>query len=457
MTSWNELSRIPILIGVIALASACADRTSDQDQASDPAPTNGDTEPTTTETASTGFRDATGTVEANDQNIEQARTDLLRDYENRVVEAAEMTFEEFEASVYREPDGGKYIVDGDTPIDDRKHLEEFFETRIKQVHRDDHEPGQLIVNTAGGVDTTWDDTQKMNLSYCVSDTFGTRHNAVVAAMTDAANDWEGAANINFVHDASHDSNCTAVNSQVVFDVRPAGTASYLARAFFPDDPRARRNVLIADSSFTLSPTGNLTLAGILRHELGHTLGFRHEHTRPNAGTCFEDTNWRPLTVYDAFSTMHYPQCNGGGDWSLVLTAMDESGAACLYGPAPGFTIDPNICTPPPVTPPPPGTCGPQTVTETGSVNLRQVVQVGSFAVAPGTEFDVEMSGSGDPDLYVRFDNPPSVSDYDCRPYRTGAIESCKLTVPVGVSMGFVMVRGYRAGTYQITIEHTPAP
>jgi len=43
-----------------------------------------------------------------------------------------MTFEQFEASVYKEPfEDGKYIVSGDTPIADRKHLQEFFEQQIQ--------------------------------------------------------------------------------------------------------------------------------------------------------------------------------------------------------------------------------------------------------------------------------------------------------------------------------------
>jgi hypothetical protein len=102
-------------------------------------------------------------------------------------------------------------------------------------------------------------------------------------------------------------------------------------------------VLIDESSFHLDPDGALQLVGILRHELGHTLGWRHEHTRPESGTCFEDNDWRPLTDYDRFSVMHYPQCNGGGDWSLKLTHMDKNGAACVYGAAPGFQVDPQIC------------------------------------------------------------------------------------------------------------------
>ncbi|MDI3287927.1 hypothetical protein QHF83_31735 [Polyangium sp. 15x6] len=58
---------------------------------------------------------------------------------------------------------------------------------------------------------------------------------------------------------------------------------------------------------------------------------RVEHTRPEAGACFEDNNWRGLTSYDSGSVMHYPQCNGTNSWALTLTTKDKQGAASLYG------------------------------------------------------------------------------------------------------------------------------
>ena len=114
----------------------------------------------------------------------------------------------------------------------------------------------------------------------------------------------------------------------MFDVRQVQTPQYLARAFFPSTSRSGREVLISSSSF-----GNIkpwSLAGVLRHELGHTIGFRHEHTRPESGACFEDNQWRALTAYDSASVMHYPQCNGTNKGDLVLTNLDKTGAHSLY-------------------------------------------------------------------------------------------------------------------------------
>ena len=61
------------------------------------------------------------------------------------------------------------------------------------------------------------------------------------------------------------------------------------------------------------------------------LGFRHEHIRAeNRSWCRETPTFRPITEYDRRSTMHYPWCDGEGDWSLQLTELDRIGSAFFY-------------------------------------------------------------------------------------------------------------------------------
>jgi len=246
------------------------------------------------------------------------------DLDENVAETG-MSFDEFMSVIYQEPDTGVYIVNGDETIEGFDKLVEFY-TKLQD--------GALIVHQSGGADAKWSDTQKLNLTYCVSTSFGSHYDAVVQAMASATGAWEAAANIKYVHVSAQDSNCTSSNKNVVFDVNPVNAGGrYLARAFFPNQSRSSRNVLIDGSSFgNISPW---SLTGVLRHELGHTLGFRHEHTRPEAGVCYEDSSWRPLTNYDSSSVMHYPQCNGTQNGDLTLTNLDKAGAAALYGSAGG--------------------------------------------------------------------------------------------------------------------------
>ncbi len=235
-------------------------------------------------------------------------------------------FEAFEARTWREPRTGRYIVDGDMPIATREELRKFYEKHVRG--------GALIIHQEDMVDERWSDAQKLKLTYCVSTDFGPHYDLVVGAMAAAAADWESAAGINFRHLPSEDGACGANNPNVIFDVSPMSDGPYLALAFYPSDPREWRNILVHSSSFQdLWP---YTLTGIMRHELGHALGFRHEHTHLEAdpeADCFENFSWRALTPYDSASVMHYPQCKGSNRGDLVLTAYDQQGVASVYGPS----------------------------------------------------------------------------------------------------------------------------
>ncbi len=230
------------------------------------------------------------------------------------------TFKQFKAATFRDADG-QFIVNGDEPVANTRDLKAYYSAMRGWDQ-------SLIVNTVGGVQDKWSSTQALNLTYCVSTKFGSSYATVVNAMAQGAGLWEGAtAKVNFTYVPAQDASCTTRNNNVLFSVEPPKTRQYIARAFFPSTPKSGRNILVNATSLVTSAPW--TPGNILGHELGHTLGFRHEHTRPEAGTCFEDTNWVALTPYDNVSIMHYPQCNGGSA-NLTFSSLDRQGAAIAY-------------------------------------------------------------------------------------------------------------------------------
>jgi hypothetical protein len=155
-----------------------------------------------------------------------------------------------------------------------------------------------------------------------------------ASVVQATDEWMATCGIEFRHIPEQDSTPSLRGqSATVFYVRyyDAG-GKFIAAAFFPNDPASRRMVLIDPSFFASGLQFNRV--GVLRHELGHTLGFRHEHISSGAPP---DCRKEPrdgaidLTRYDPRSVMHY-FCGGVGSKDLTITDFDREGARKLYGP-----------------------------------------------------------------------------------------------------------------------------
>lgn len=161
---------------------------------------------------------------------------------------------------------------------------------------------------------------------------------VVQNMINATKDWENTCNINFKYEKANDENLNSDNllTLVTFAVVKTKIKSdVIASAFFPNDAVYKRFLLIFPDYF--STLYNKT--GVLRHEIGHIMGFRHEHIRTEAPLkCADLYGFEPkynilkLTDYDPNSVMHYLCGNLAGNLELAITEKDKVGAQKLYGP-----------------------------------------------------------------------------------------------------------------------------
>ena len=243
-----------------------------------------------------------------------------------------MTWESFRDTAARESSAPyRFIVDGDIVLSDEQKLWDYYQAWLVQEYESRVTGGSaLTVRNVMGADVLWPSSQKFNLTYCISNSFGSNKNRVIAAMGTATHSWSTRVSVGFTYRPDQDSACTSTNTNTVFNVNPVSD-TFFAVSFFPDDVRANRQLLITSAAFTTTEGGR-DFQGILRHETGHILGFRHEHIWI---TCTGETtaDARHVTSYDVSSVMHYPQCRPGGSGGYRQTSSDFSGAISLYGNA----------------------------------------------------------------------------------------------------------------------------
>jgi len=172
------------------------------------------------------------------------------------------------------------------------------------------------------------------ITYCVlRSTFQDedQYATVRANMMAATRDWEDVCGVKFRHMVELDGS-QGRPADVVFPVVLSNAGGrFIAAAFFPQEPAWRRQLLIDPSYFSRSL--GFDTVGILRHELGHVLGFRHEHIRSGAPpVCPKEDRSETidLTAYDPRSVMHY-FCGNVGTRDLKITEIDVQGAQRVYG------------------------------------------------------------------------------------------------------------------------------
>ncbi len=231
-----------------------------------------------------------------------------------------------------------YIVEGDMPMTAEKVRAYLISRRDTPAAPADSKP-ELVVHAINGQPQFWSDPARRTLRYAVARaTFPDEatYNRAVAGMAAAGKEWEDLCTdcgLKFIHVKEHDGIKTAEEFQHLtetdelrFQVIYQDTHGlFIASAFFPSDPWDQRLVTLDPSYFR--PGG---YTGVLRHEIGHLLGYRHEHTRFVIDGCsFEDNDWKPLTPYDPHSVMHY-FCGGRGRLDMNFTDVDRAGHRKLY-------------------------------------------------------------------------------------------------------------------------------
>lgn len=228
--------------------------------------------------------------------------------------------------------GGYYVVEGDLRMTEDEVLSYLVARGDAPAPVERH--SELLVNLHAGTRDFYRDPDQRKLTYAVDRSSfpdESQYKTVIEAMQKATQDWMDACSeckIQFVHVREQDA--APSQDKVNFTVRYQDSqGAYIAMAPFPHDPPLERYLDIDPSFFTTT----FDKVGVFRHELGHILGYRHEHIRGVAGCYLEDDDWQPLTQYDPKSVMHY-FCGGNGNIKLELTALDREGHHKLYGSPP---------------------------------------------------------------------------------------------------------------------------
>ena len=267
--------------------------------------------------------------------------------ENALLAEDAPTFETWrEGATQRLPDG-TWIFEQDIIIEREDQLRAIY---LQHYGLDKSPSGSAfrsIVACSGGFDNVWSVADKLDITYCFgnfSDS-GLKSN-VESILFRSTMDWERAGDVNFIHvplspeecncifpdDMQDNEDCGNHSDRARLRVRQADLGSaHPARAGYPGNTTLE---LLLDSS---ADNTNENLYRLITHELGHVLGFMHEHLRFDNSNTLSDCSlaafpWRTVTDPDSKSIMGYGHCGGieGVTSPDVISPLDRQGAAYVY-------------------------------------------------------------------------------------------------------------------------------
>lgn len=290
-----------------------------------------------------GCKNKTGTelVEINDSTAEGL---IIRDTVNKFhvnegvsIGSSAITFDSIKYShkVINVFGKNKFLVEGDLLMDSAEYFQYQLGLALNRPKvksgKQQAQPNLVIETDGNGNVLKWKGDKVITYSI-IRRSFPTEnaYQEVKKNFDSACNQWSAISGVRFMHNVAADENAiTSPSPELTFIVCAFDAdGDFIAQAFFPNTERMERRVLV-DPSYFSSPFNK---TGVFRHELGHVLGFRHEHIRSGApAVCPKETRAGTINLgkYDPRSVMHY-FCGQMGDINLKFTNWDKLGTAKIY-------------------------------------------------------------------------------------------------------------------------------